>query len=88
MRGDSVITIVPRLVAKLGNDWRDTEVELPSGDWTNHLTGERLHGGPARLADLDAAISSCLARARRDLAVNRRMVWAPSAASVAMVTER
>ena len=52
MRGDSVIAIVPRLVAKLGGDWRDTEVELPSGDWTNHLTGDRLRGGPARLADL------------------------------------
>jgi (1->4)-alpha-D-glucan 1-alpha-D-glucosylmutase len=50
MRGDSVITIVPRLVAKLGGDWRDTEVELPNGTWTNHLTGERWHGGPARLA--------------------------------------
>jgi (1->4)-alpha-D-glucan 1-alpha-D-glucosylmutase len=50
MRGDSVITIVPRLVAKLGNDWRDTEVDLPNGAWTNHLTGERWHGGPARLA--------------------------------------
>ena len=52
MRGDSVIAIVPRLAAKLAGDWRDTEVELPSGDWTNHLTGERLRGGPARLAGL------------------------------------
>jgi (1->4)-alpha-D-glucan 1-alpha-D-glucosylmutase len=52
MRGESVITIVPRLSAKLGDDWRDTEVELPDGDWTNHLTGERLRGGPTRLAAL------------------------------------
>ena len=52
MRGDSVIAIVPRLAAKLAGDWRDTEIELPSGDWTNHLTGERLRRGPARLAGL------------------------------------
>ncbi len=52
MRADSVVTIVPRLVAKLGGDWRDTEVELPTGDWTNHLTGEALRGGRSRLADL------------------------------------
>ena len=52
MRGDSVIAIAPRLVTKLAGNWRDTEVDLPSGNWTNHLTGERLHGGPIRLADL------------------------------------
>ena len=34
MSGESVITIVPRLVAKLGGDWRDTEVDLPNGAWT------------------------------------------------------
>ncbi len=52
MRGESVIAIVPRLVAKLAGDWRDTEVELPAGDWTNQMTGERLRGGSTRLADL------------------------------------
>jgi len=52
MRGESVVTIVPRLVAKLGGDWRDTEVELPRGEWTNHLTGERLRGSRVKLAEL------------------------------------
>jgi (1->4)-alpha-D-glucan 1-alpha-D-glucosylmutase len=52
MRGESVVTIVPRLVAKLGGDWRDTEVELPRGEWTNHLTGERLRGSRIRLPEL------------------------------------
>ena len=51
-RGDSVVTVVPRLVAKLGDDWRDTEVELPRGEWTNHLTGERLRGGHMKLVEL------------------------------------
>jgi (1->4)-alpha-D-glucan 1-alpha-D-glucosylmutase len=36
------VTIVPRLVAKLGGDWRDTEIEIPRGEWTNLMTGERL----------------------------------------------
>jgi (1->4)-alpha-D-glucan 1-alpha-D-glucosylmutase len=42
IRGQSVVTIVPRLVAKLGGDWRDTEIEIPRGEWTNLMTGERL----------------------------------------------
>jgi (1->4)-alpha-D-glucan 1-alpha-D-glucosylmutase len=52
IRGESVVTIVPRLAAKLGGDWCDTEVELPSGEWTNHLTGERLRGTHVRLTDV------------------------------------
>jgi (1->4)-alpha-D-glucan 1-alpha-D-glucosylmutase len=52
IRGESVVTIVPRLVAKLGGDWRDTEVELPRGEWINHMTGARLRGGHTRLAEL------------------------------------
>jgi len=52
IRGESVVTIVPRLVAKLGGDWRDTEVELPRGEWINHMTGARLRGGHVKLAEL------------------------------------
>jgi (1->4)-alpha-D-glucan 1-alpha-D-glucosylmutase len=52
MRSEAVIAIVPRLVAKLAGDWRDTEVELPIGEWTNHLTGELLQGGHVRLAEV------------------------------------
>src|SRR6266481_8853466 len=36
----------------------------------------------------DAPISGCVAGAGRGLAVNRRSVWAPSAARVAMVTPK
>ena len=86
IRGESVVTIVPRLVAKLGGDWRDTEVELPRGEWTNHMTGDAITRWTHKTCRADAPISSCLARARRELAVNRRSVWAPSATSVAMVT--
>jgi (1->4)-alpha-D-glucan 1-alpha-D-glucosylmutase len=52
IRGESVATIVPRLVAKLADDWSDTEIELPRGQWANHLTGERLRGGRIKLAEL------------------------------------
>jgi (1->4)-alpha-D-glucan 1-alpha-D-glucosylmutase len=52
MRAGAVVTIVPRLVTRLGGDWRDTEVELPRGEWTNHLTGEHLRTSRVRLADL------------------------------------
>ena len=52
IRGDSVVTVVPRLVAKLGGDWRHTEVELPRGDWINHMTGERFRVGRMKLAEL------------------------------------
>jgi (1->4)-alpha-D-glucan 1-alpha-D-glucosylmutase len=52
MRGESVVTIVPRLIAKLGGGWRDTEIELPRGEWMNHMTGERLRGSRIKLADL------------------------------------
>jgi (1->4)-alpha-D-glucan 1-alpha-D-glucosylmutase len=52
MRGGAAVTIVPRLVTRLGGDWRDTEVELPRGEWTNHLTGEHLRTSRVRLADL------------------------------------
>jgi (1->4)-alpha-D-glucan 1-alpha-D-glucosylmutase len=47
VRGGEVAVVVPRLVIGLARSggWRDTEVELPAGDWTNELTGERIGGG-------------------------------------------
>jgi (1->4)-alpha-D-glucan 1-alpha-D-glucosylmutase len=52
MRGESAITVAPRLVLGLGGDWGDTSLELPAGRWRNELTGEAVTGGPVRLADL------------------------------------
>ena len=51
-RGEGAITVAVRLPIKLGNDWRDTAITLPSGSWTNELTGEKVGEGPVRLADL------------------------------------
>jgi (1->4)-alpha-D-glucan 1-alpha-D-glucosylmutase len=45
LRGHTVTTIVPRLVASLGGDWQQTSIELPQGRWTNRLTGTQVNGG-------------------------------------------
>jgi (1->4)-alpha-D-glucan 1-alpha-D-glucosylmutase len=51
-RGGEVVTVVPRLLLKLGGEWGDTRVALPEGDWRNELTGETLAGGPAAVGKL------------------------------------
>jgi (1->4)-alpha-D-glucan 1-alpha-D-glucosylmutase len=52
VRGDDVITVVPRLLLSLGGGWSDTVLALPPGRWTNRLTGESGLNGSARLAAL------------------------------------
>ncbi len=51
-RGDSVLTIVPRLVRKAGGHWHGTTLPIPAGTWDNVITGERVNGGDADLGDL------------------------------------
>jgi (1->4)-alpha-D-glucan 1-alpha-D-glucosylmutase len=43
-RGGKVITIVPRFLLKLNNDWQDTSVELPGGNWRDEFTQENFSG--------------------------------------------
>jgi (1->4)-alpha-D-glucan 1-alpha-D-glucosylmutase len=43
-RGDLAV-VVPRLVVGLDDDWRGTEVDLGSPEWTNLMTGEAVDGG-------------------------------------------
>jgi (1->4)-alpha-D-glucan 1-alpha-D-glucosylmutase len=50
-RGEGAITVVPRLVMRLADDWMNTTLELPAGRWHDELTGEAVQGA-ARLADL------------------------------------
>ncbi len=52
LRGEIVLTVVPRLVLGLGGDFEDTVLDLPPGDWENVLTGERLAGGAIDLSRL------------------------------------
>jgi (1->4)-alpha-D-glucan 1-alpha-D-glucosylmutase len=42
-RGGKFITVVPRLLLKLKDDWGETSLELPAGGWRNEFTGEQLH---------------------------------------------
>lgn len=50
-RGDAVITVAPRLVMGLANDWSDTTLALPEGTWHN-IFGPRSLQGTVPLTDL------------------------------------
>jgi (1->4)-alpha-D-glucan 1-alpha-D-glucosylmutase len=45
LRGEDVVTVVPRLTLKLDGTWKDTMVVLPKGRWRNRLTGDSVAGG-------------------------------------------
>jgi (1->4)-alpha-D-glucan 1-alpha-D-glucosylmutase len=45
LRGEDVVTVVPRLILKLDESWKDTIVVLPKGRWRNRLTGGVVAGG-------------------------------------------
>jgi (1->4)-alpha-D-glucan 1-alpha-D-glucosylmutase len=63
-RGGDVVTVVPRLTARLSS-WSDTALSLPEGAWRSALTGERC-ARSATLADLfDAFPVALLAREER-----------------------
>jgi (1->4)-alpha-D-glucan 1-alpha-D-glucosylmutase len=53
MRGDRVVTVVPRLVVGLARNggWGETGLDLPPGAWHNVLSGERT-SGRSLVADL------------------------------------
>jgi (1->4)-alpha-D-glucan 1-alpha-D-glucosylmutase len=51
-RGERAITVVPRLLIKLGGCWADTVLELPEGCWYNAFTDETLSGGEIAVAKL------------------------------------
>ena len=51
-RGGRLVTIVPRLVLRLANEWANTLLAFPEGDWRNELTGETITGGECNLAGL------------------------------------
>ncbi|HWL35890.1 MAG TPA: malto-oligosyltrehalose synthase [Frankiaceae bacterium] len=53
-RGGEVVTVVPRLTVHV-DDWKDTNLTLPEGQWRNVLTGDPVPGG-------DVAVAEVLAR--------------------------
>ncbi len=52
MRGSQAISVAPRLVLGLKNDWADTSIQLPEGCWRNPLSGDEIPGSQIKLADL------------------------------------
>ncbi len=52
MRNGSAITVVPRLVLGLNDDWADTTLDIPPGNWRNELSGEDVAVRPVPLAGL------------------------------------
>ncbi len=55
IRGEAAISVAPRLVLGLGNDWADTTLELPAGRWCNLLGGEEPLAGAVRLQEVLAS---------------------------------
>jgi (1->4)-alpha-D-glucan 1-alpha-D-glucosylmutase len=52
LRGDDVMTVVPRLVLGAGGSWANTTITLTPGTWRNVLTGAEVAGGPVDLREL------------------------------------
>lgn len=52
LRGQDIITIVPRLPYTLAGQWQQTTLDLPPGNWHNILTGEAHTGGIQQLDTL------------------------------------
>ncbi len=52
LRGEKFGAVVPRLLLTLNGEWQDTWLEMPKGQWHNHLTGDRFKGGKAMLRDI------------------------------------
>jgi (1->4)-alpha-D-glucan 1-alpha-D-glucosylmutase len=51
-RSERAVTIVPRLVLRLANDWANTKLLLPGGEWFNELTGEQVASGERDVGEL------------------------------------
>jgi (1->4)-alpha-D-glucan 1-alpha-D-glucosylmutase len=52
LRGEDVLTCVPRWNAMRGSDWGGTAIDLPGGRWKNELTGDELGGGAMQVEQL------------------------------------
>jgi (1->4)-alpha-D-glucan 1-alpha-D-glucosylmutase len=51
MRGDDVVTIVPRLGVH-ADGYRDTALEIPSGTWRDVISDQTFSGGACAVASL------------------------------------
>jgi (1->4)-alpha-D-glucan 1-alpha-D-glucosylmutase len=62
LRGGDHLTLVTRWPTTLAarGGWADTTMQLPSGDWTDALTGRRIGAGRQRVADVLANLPVAL----------------------------
>jgi (1->4)-alpha-D-glucan 1-alpha-D-glucosylmutase len=52
LRGETVLTLVPRLTLARGGPWGDTTVEIPAGSWRNRMTDQVTAGGSTQVESL------------------------------------
>jgi (1->4)-alpha-D-glucan 1-alpha-D-glucosylmutase len=52
LRGETIMTIVPRLVIGAAGRWRGTTVDVPPGQWRNVLTDRSVAPGEADLGEI------------------------------------
>ncbi len=60
LRGERILTVVPRLILSLNGEWEDTWLELPEGLWRNQLTGESFSGPEIPVRDVLAGFPVAL----------------------------
>ncbi len=60
LRGERLLTVVPRLILSLKGEWEDTMLELPEGLWRNQLTGESFSGPEIPVRDVLAGFPVAL----------------------------
>jgi len=53
-RGGRIVTVIPRLVLAVGDDWAGTRLPLPRSIWRNELTGDVVQGRDIGLRELFA----------------------------------
>lgn len=52
MRGDRVVTIIPRLILTVNGEWGNTSLKIPHGGWRDQLSGSVVNGGTLRANDI------------------------------------
>jgi (1->4)-alpha-D-glucan 1-alpha-D-glucosylmutase len=52
LRGEDVVTVVPRLTRSLDHGWQSTTIRLPQGRWRNRLASSEVSGGTIPVFDL------------------------------------
>lgn len=58
-RGEDIAVAVPRFLMSAAN-WEQTQIELPEGNWTNQMTGERLQAGQVPMSVLFSGFPAAL----------------------------